>query len=91
MSVSASVSLSASTSVIPLLATTSHICVKWRYGTSDKELAAFLEMLHGEVGEHIRAGGELPRKINTEDAYFRAKVRNGDGNGYAEGVMAMVR
>ena len=41
---------------------------------SDKQFAATLSLLHGEVGDYVRSGEKLPTKISEHDKSLRKEA-----------------
>ena len=48
--------------------------MQWQYGASNKHIGAMLELLKGELGEIVRAGGELPKQVTAADGLMKKQV-----------------
>ena len=48
--------------------------LQWKYGASNKHIAATLDLLKGELGDIIRKGGELPDQVRAADGLLQGQV-----------------
>ena len=48
--------------------------MQWKFGASEKQMNATLELLNGELGDIIREGKDLPPKVSAADRPMEEQV-----------------